>query len=60
MCAADISNVETVFVNGVIKKQDFKLVQDLGEARQSVLRSRDWLVTQIPAEEHWITTPMAR
>ena len=60
VCAADISNVETVFVNGVIKKQNFKLVQDLGEARQSVLRSRDWLVTQIPAEEHWITTPMAR
>ena len=60
VCAADISNVETVFVNGVIKKQNFKLVQDLGDARQSVLRSRDWLVKQIPAEPNWITTPMAR
>jgi cytosine/adenosine deaminase-related metal-dependent hydrolase len=60
VCAADISNVETVFVNGVIRKQNFKLVQDLGDARQSVLRSRDWLVKQIPAEPNWITTPMAR
>lgn len=59
VCAADISNVETVFVNGVVKKQNFKLVQDLGDARQAVLRSRDYLLTQIPPESTWITTPMA-
>lgn len=59
VCAADISNVETVFVDGVIRKENHRLVGDLGEARQAVLRSRDWLVTQIPAEPTWITTPMA-
>jgi cytosine/adenosine deaminase-related metal-dependent hydrolase len=59
VCAADISNVETVIVGGVIRKQGFKLVQDLGAARQDVLRSRDWLVSQVPAESTWITTPMA-
>jgi len=59
VCAADISNVETVIVDGVIRKRNFRLVQDLGSARQEVLRSRDWLVEQIPAEPTWITTPIA-
>jgi 5-methylthioadenosine/S-adenosylhomocysteine deaminase len=59
VCAADISNVETVIVNGVIRKRDFRLVDDLGTARQAVLASRDFLVQQIPAEPTWITTPMA-
>jgi cytosine/adenosine deaminase-related metal-dependent hydrolase len=58
-CAADVSNVETVIVNGVVRKRDFRLVGDLDAARQAVLRSRDWLVQQIPAEPTWITSPMA-
>jgi 5-methylthioadenosine/S-adenosylhomocysteine deaminase len=58
-CAADISNVETVIVNGIIRKRDGKLVDDLSSARQAVLASRDWLVQQIPPEPTWITTPMA-
>jgi 5-methylthioadenosine/S-adenosylhomocysteine deaminase len=59
VCAADISNVQTVIVDGVIRKRDFRLVADLGSPRQEVLRSRDWLVQQVPAEDTWITTPMA-
>ena len=59
VCAADISNVETVIVNGVIRTRDFRLVDDLGTARQAVLASRDVLVSQIPAEPTWITTAMA-
>jgi hypothetical protein len=46
-------------VGGVWRKRDFRLLQDLSGARQDVLRSRDWLVQQIPAEATWITTPMA-
>ena len=59
VCAADISNVRDVLVDGVWRKRDFRLVQDLASARQDVLRSRDWLVQQVPAETTWITTPMA-
>jgi 5-methylthioadenosine/S-adenosylhomocysteine deaminase len=59
VCAADISNVREVLVDGVFRKRDFRLVQDLGSARQDVLQSRDWLVAQVPAEPTWITTPMA-
>lgn len=58
VCAADISNVETVIVDGVVRKRDFRLVDDLSAGRQAVLASRDWLVQQIPAEPTWITTPM--
>jgi cytosine/adenosine deaminase-related metal-dependent hydrolase len=59
VCAADISNVETVIVDGVVRKRNFRLLQDLGAARQDVLKSRDYLVSQVPAESTWITTPMA-
>jgi cytosine/adenosine deaminase-related metal-dependent hydrolase len=59
VCAADISNVETVIVDGVVRKRNFRLLQDLDAARQDVLRSRDYLVSQVPAESTWITTPMA-
>src|SRR6476619_1076857 len=44
VCAADISNVETVIVNGVIKKRNGKLVADLSGPRRDVLASRDYLV----------------
>ncbi|HET7830530.1 MAG TPA: amidohydrolase family protein, partial [Candidatus Limnocylindrales bacterium] len=59
VCAADISNVETVIVDGVVRKRNFRLLQDLDAARQDVLKSRDYLVSQVPAESTWITTPMA-
>jgi 5-methylthioadenosine/S-adenosylhomocysteine deaminase len=44
VCAADISNVRTVFVDGRIVKDDFKLVADLAGPRRAVEESRDYLV----------------
>jgi 5-methylthioadenosine/S-adenosylhomocysteine deaminase len=44
VCAADISNVKTVFVDGNILKEDFRLKADLSEPRKLVEASRDYLV----------------
>jgi 5-methylthioadenosine/S-adenosylhomocysteine deaminase len=41
---ADVSNVETVIVDGVVRKRDFKLVGDVDRARSLVENSRDYLV----------------
>jgi 5-methylthioadenosine/S-adenosylhomocysteine deaminase len=45
--SADVSNVETVIVDGTIVKQDGKLVQSFDRARQLVEDARDHLVGQI-------------
>ena len=55
VCAADVSNVDTVMVNGVILKRGGKLVADLAAPRQKVMASRDYLVSQVPAQEGWLT-----
>jgi 5-methylthioadenosine/S-adenosylhomocysteine deaminase len=55
VCAADVSNVDTVMVNGVVLKRDGKLVADLAGPRQKVMASRDFLVSQVPAQEGWLT-----
>jgi 5-methylthioadenosine/S-adenosylhomocysteine deaminase len=54
--AADISNVATVMVNGVILKRDGKLVADLSGPRRDVMASRDYLVSQVPSQEGWIAS----
>jgi 5-methylthioadenosine/S-adenosylhomocysteine deaminase len=54
VCAADISNVETVIVDGVIRKQDGRLVTDLAAPRQAVQASRDYLVSQVEHQEGWL------
>lgn len=41
---ADVSNVETVIVGGVVRKRDFRLVGDVDRARSLVEASRDYLV----------------
>ena len=46
VCAADVSNVKTVFVNGDILKQDFKLVASLTDPRKAVEASRDYLLSK--------------
>jgi cytosine/adenosine deaminase-related metal-dependent hydrolase len=46
VCAADISNVKTVLVDGAIMKQDFRLVAALGEPRKAVEASRDYLLSK--------------
>ena len=41
---ADVSNVDTVIVDGVVRKRDGKLVADVGRARSLVEASRDHLL----------------
>jgi 5-methylthioadenosine/S-adenosylhomocysteine deaminase len=55
VCAADVSNVDTVMVNGVILKRDGKLLADLTAPRAAVMASRDYLVSQVPTQEGWLT-----
>ena len=48
---ADVSNVDTVIVNGVVKKRDGKLVADVDKARREVEASRDYLADQAAARQ---------
>jgi 5-methylthioadenosine/S-adenosylhomocysteine deaminase len=43
---ADVSNVETVIVDGVVRKRDFKLVAGEARARDLVEDSRDHLIAE--------------
>ncbi len=52
--AADVSNVDTVLIDGRIRKQNGKLRMDLDAPRQAVEASRDYLVSQVPAQEGWL------
>jgi cytosine/adenosine deaminase-related metal-dependent hydrolase len=54
VCAADVSNVKTVLVDGVIRKQDSRLLADLDEPRRRVHESRDHLVSSVTAQEGWL------
>ena len=56
--AADISNVETVIVDGKILKRDGRLLADLDAPRKAVMASRDYLVSQVEPQPGWLT-PMA-
>ena len=44
VCAADISNVKTVLIDGRIMKRDFRLTTELDGPRRAVEASRDYLV----------------
>ncbi len=48
---ADVSNVDTVFVNGVVKKRDGKLLADVDKARADVEASRDYLAEAVDAKQ---------
>ncbi|HET9520631.1 MAG TPA: amidohydrolase family protein [Candidatus Limnocylindrales bacterium] len=54
VCAADISNVETVIIDGVIRKRDGKLLADLDAPRRLVEASRDYLVSQVEPQPGWL------
>jgi cytosine/adenosine deaminase-related metal-dependent hydrolase len=41
---ADVSNVDTVIVDGVVRKRDGKLLADVASARRLVEESRDFLL----------------
>jgi 5-methylthioadenosine/S-adenosylhomocysteine deaminase len=55
--SADVSNVRDVFVAGVAKKRDHKLVADVASARRGVEQSRDYLVSQIKRQPQWTAVP---
>jgi cytosine/adenosine deaminase-related metal-dependent hydrolase len=56
VCAADISNVRTVFVDGRVVKDDFRLSASLDEPRRLVESSRDFLVGEFgEPEPGWMT-----
>jgi cytosine/adenosine deaminase-related metal-dependent hydrolase len=60
VCAADISNVDTVFVDGRIVKQGGKLVAALDGPRRDVLASRDYLVEKFgDPEPGWLVPATA-
>jgi 5-methylthioadenosine/S-adenosylhomocysteine deaminase len=54
VCAADISNVRTVLVDGQVRKQDWRLVADLDGPRQAVEASRDYLVSKVQPQPGWL------
>jgi len=60
VCAADISNVKTVLVDGEILKQDFRLKADLAAPRTAVEASRDYLLSKFgDPEPGWLTASTA-
>ena len=60
VCAADISNVRTVLVDGRIVKDDFQLLADLDGPRRAVESSRDYLVGKFgEPEPGWLTREAA-
>jgi 5-methylthioadenosine/S-adenosylhomocysteine deaminase len=59
VCAADISNVDTVIVNGVVRKRNGRLVASLDGPRQLIQASRDFLVSQVEPQKGWLV-PAAR
>jgi hypothetical protein len=57
VCAADVSNVKTVLVDGRVLKRDFKLTADLDGPRREVESSRDYLVSKFgEPEPGWLPT----
>ncbi|HEY7827522.1 MAG TPA: amidohydrolase family protein [Candidatus Limnocylindrales bacterium] len=55
VCAADISNVKTVIVDGEILKDDFRLKASLNGPRKAVESSRDYLVQKFgEPEPGWV------
>jgi 5-methylthioadenosine/S-adenosylhomocysteine deaminase len=60
VCAADISNVRTVLVDGKVLKEDFKLKADLDGPRKVVEASRDYLVSKFgEPEPGWVPSRAA-
>jgi cytosine/adenosine deaminase-related metal-dependent hydrolase len=51
VCAADISNVKTVMVDGDLLKEDFALKASLDEPRRAVEASRDYLLSAFGERE---------
>ena len=60
VCAADVSNVKTVFVAGEALKEDFRLKASLDGPRKAVEGSRDYLLSKFgEPEAGWIVKATA-
>jgi cytosine/adenosine deaminase-related metal-dependent hydrolase len=60
VCAADVSNVKTVLVDGEILKEDFRLKASLDGPRRDVEASRDYLLSKFgEPEAGWIVKAIA-
>lgn len=57
--AADVSNVETVIVDGVIRKRDGRLLASLDGPRRAVEASRDYLVSKVAPQPGWVVKATA-
>jgi len=53
VCAADVSNVKTVIIDGVVRKQDGRLLKDLAGPRDLVEASADYLVGSVETQPGW-------
>jgi hypothetical protein len=56
---ADISNVETVIIDGVVQQRDGRLVKDLTAPRGLAEASRDYRVGQVEPQPGWVIRPTA-
>jgi cytosine/adenosine deaminase-related metal-dependent hydrolase len=54
VCAADISNVDTVIVDGRVVKRNGKLLASLDGPRKAVEASRDFLVSTVDPQPGWL------
>jgi 5-methylthioadenosine/S-adenosylhomocysteine deaminase len=59
VCAADISNVDTVMVDGRIVKSGGKLLASLDGPRKAVEASRDYLVSKVEPQAGWLVKASA-
>jgi 5-methylthioadenosine/S-adenosylhomocysteine deaminase len=59
VCAADVSNVKTVLIDGQIRKQDGRLLANLESPRRQVEASRDFLVASVAPQEGWVVRAQA-
>ena len=60
VCAADVSNVRTVLVDGNVVKDDFRLKASLDEPRNAVEESRDYLLSKFgDPEPGWVVKATA-
>src|SRR5450759_754573 len=52
--AADISNVDTVVINGRVHKREGQLLAELDGPRKLVEQSKDYLISVVPAQPGWL------
>jgi hypothetical protein len=48
--------VKHVWVDGKLLKEDFRLKSDLARPRELVMESRDYLLSQVPAQQGWLVS----